>query len=97
MFYVVEGELTLRLFTAAGGPPEVVLAGPGTAVRIDPRRPHNYVNESGAPVRIVVLVERSLVAFFRDIRTAEPQAMPDLARIGAAMERHGIDPLAISA
>ncbi|TGP18164.1 MULTISPECIES: cupin domain-containing protein [unclassified Mesorhizobium] len=96
LFYVLEGTLTVRHF-GAGGSPEVTVAGPGTSVRIGPRAPHNYSNDSGRPVRMLVLVEPSMIAFFRDIGTVEPQAQPDFARIGAAMQRHGIEALPAAA
>ncbi|APO73581.1 cupin 2 domain-containing protein [Rhizobium etli 8C-3] len=96
MFYVVEGELTVRHF-APGGSPKATVAGPGTSIRVEPMAPHNYSNDSQAPVRMLVLVERSMIAFFRDIGTSEPQAQPDFARIGAAMQRHNIDALTMAA
>ena len=92
MFYVTEGEVTVRRF-AADGPPEVAVGGPGTTIRIGSMVPHNYSNESDRPARMLVLLEPSMTAFFRDIGTSEPQA-PDLARIGSAMQRHGIAMLA---
>lgn len=90
MFYVLEGKLTIRHF-GAGGQPEMTVAGPGTTVRIGPMAAHNYTNESDRPVRTLVLIEPSMIAFFREIGTPEPQAEPDFARIGAAMQRHGIE------
>ncbi len=96
MFYILEGELTVRNFSADGAP-QVVLAGPRTAVRIPPMAPHNYSNDSGKPVRMLVLIEKSMIAFFRDIGTVEPQAEPDFAGIGAAMQRHGIEPITMAA
>lgn len=97
LFYVLEGELTLRQF-GSETPPVVIHAGPGTSVRIPSRVPHNYVNESGKPVRMLVMLEASMVAFFRDIGSAEPaHGVPDFARIGAAMQRHGIEALASAA
>lgn len=90
MFYVVSGELTVSKFSEVGAPPEIVKARAGTEVRIDPHVPHNYVNESGAPAKVVVLLEPSMIAFFREIGTEQPEAAPDFARIGAAMEKHGI-------
>ncbi|NKM57773.1 cupin domain-containing protein [Rhizobium anhuiense] len=97
LFYVLEGELTVRQF-GAEIPPMVIQAGPGTSVRIPSRVPHNYVNESGKPVRMLVMLEASMVAFFRDIGSAEPASSPpDFGRIGAAMERHGIEALASAA
>ncbi|MFB2553615.1 cupin domain-containing protein [Ensifer soli] len=97
LFYVLEGELTVRQF-GSEMPPVVIHAGPGTSVRIPSRVPHNYVNESGNPVRMLVMLEASMVAFFRDIGSAEPAGgPPDFRRIGAAMERHGIEALASAA
>lgn len=92
LFYILDGEITIRHF-AAGEPPEVVAARAGTSVRIDGHAPHNYVKESDRSARMLVLVEPSMTAFFREIGTAEPQAAPDFARIGAAMQRHGIEAL----
>ena len=67
-------------------------------MRIPSRVPHNYVNESHKPVRMLVMLEASMVAFFRDIGSAERmQGAPDFARIGAAMQKHGIEPLAAAA
>jgi quercetin dioxygenase-like cupin family protein len=92
LFYVVEGEVTIRHF-ASGKPPTTVAARAGTSVRIDGHAPHNYANESGRPARMLVMIEPSMTAFFREIGTPEPQAEPDFARIGAAMQRHGIEVL----
>jgi hypothetical protein len=72
-------------------PPEIVAATAGTSVRIEGHAPHNYVNESGKPARMPVLVEPSMTAFFREIGTIEPQSTPNFACIGAAMQRHGIE------
>jgi len=91
-FYVIDGEITIRHFSA-GRPPTTVAARAGTSVRVASHAPHNYVNESGRPARMLVLLEPSMTAFFRDIGTEEPQAAPDFARIGAAMQRHGIHAL----
>ncbi|MCZ0737673.1 cupin domain-containing protein [Phreatobacter sp. AB_2022a] len=92
LFYVVDGEITIRHFAAAE-PPVTIVAKAGTAVRIDGNAPHNYMNESTRPARLLVLVEPSMTTFFREIGTAAPQQEPDLARIGAAMQRHGIETL----
>jgi quercetin dioxygenase-like cupin family protein len=97
LFYILDGELTVRQF-GAGVPPKLARATAGTSVRIPPHVPHNYVNESGKPVRMLVLLEPSMIAFFREIGSVErPHGAPDFARIGAAMERHGIEALAMAA
>lgn len=97
MFYIVEGALTVRQFPAAAEPPSAVTAGPGTRIRIASGVPHSYANEGAVPVKMLVLIEPQMIAFFRDIGTAEPQEQPDFARIGAAMERHGISVLSMAA
>lgn len=44
---------------------------------------------------MLVQIEPSMVAFFRDIGlAAKPQGAPDFARITAAMARHGIEAIA---
>jgi quercetin dioxygenase-like cupin family protein len=96
MFYVLDGELTVHHFPA-GGPPKATVAGPGTTIRIEPMAAHNYSNDSRGPVRMLVLIERSMITFFRDIGTVEPQAELDFAQIGAAMQRHGIEVLSMAA
>lgn len=97
LLYVLEGELTVRQF-GPELPPVVTQAGAGTALMIPSRVPHNYINESGKPVRMMVMLEDSMVAFFREIGAAEqPSGAPDFARIGAAMERHGIKALVSAA
>ncbi|QDL94314.1 cupin domain-containing protein (plasmid) [Paroceanicella profunda] len=97
MFYILSGELTVRDFPDAGQPPSVVVAKPGDAVTIASGRAHNYSNEGERPVKMLVLIEPSMIAFFREAGTAEPQAEPDLARLGAAMQRHGIDLIGMAA
>lgn len=92
LFYVIDGEVTIRHF-AAGQPPTTVSASAGTSVSIASHAPHNYTNESGKPARMLVLIEPSMTAFFREIGTAEPQSTPDFERIGAAMRRYGIEAL----
>lgn len=96
-FYILDGELTLRRFTA-GSPPDVLRAGCGASISVPSRVPHNYINESGELVRMLVLLEPSMTAFFREIGSHEPlKGEPDFARIGAAMQRHGIEVLAAAA
>lgn len=38
---------------------------------------------------MLVLLERSMIAFFRDVGTSDRQTEPDFALLDAAMERHG--------
>lgn len=92
MFYMVEGELTVCQL-AADGPPTEMIAGPGSVIRIASMAVHGYSNNSHAPVRMLVLTERAMTDFFRDIGTAEPQAEPDFPRLAAAMQRHGVEML----
>lgn len=96
LFYVVDGEITIRHFPA-GKQPVTIVAKAGTSVRIDGNAPHNYMNESGKSARMLVLVEPSMTAFFREIGTPAPQGEPDFGRIGAAMQRHGIEAIQMAA
>ncbi len=96
LFHVVSGTLTVRLFPE-GAPPAAVTAGPGGTVTVPSGVAHQYANESGGPVRMVVLLEPSMIAFFRDAGTGERQEPPDFARLGAAMERHGVTLMATAA
>jgi quercetin dioxygenase-like cupin family protein len=91
VFIVTEGSLTLRSFGPDG--PTVWRMGPGESLAIEARAPHNYANESDAPVRFLVLLEQSLIDFFREIGRPlppDPGAAPDMAAILAAMARHDI-------
>lgn len=96
LFYILEGELTVRQFHA-DQPPSVLCAGAGSSLKIPSRIPHNYLNEGDKPVRMLVMLEQSMTAFFRAIGTTEKQNAPDFAGIEAAMQRHGVHALAVAA
>ena len=91
LFVVVEGTLTLRSF----GPDGVttIHLNPGESAAVDSMEPHNYANEGDRPVRFLVMLDDSMVAFFRDVGRDTPLAageMPDFPAIAGAMARHGI-------
>lgn len=93
IFRVLAGEVTFGRFE--GGAPSHVVAGVGTVVTVPSRVPHNYRNEGGAMASMLVVVERSMAAFFRDVgRSDPPLAGPpsaeDIATVMAACARHGI-------
>lgn len=93
IFRILSGEVTFGRF--ADGPPTLTTSGAGTVVTVPSQVPHNYQNISSAPASMLVVVEQSMVAFFRDLgRTdAPPAGPPSEAEIGevlAACERHGI-------
>jgi len=97
IFRVLVGELTFGTF--GGGAPSQVVAGAGTVVTVPSRVPHNYLNAGPAAASMLVVVERSMAAFFRDVgRAATPPATPpdgdEIARMLAACARHGITVLA---
>lgn len=97
LIYIVEGELTLRQFDTDQFPREIK-AGAGTSVKVPSRVPHNYSNESSAPVRMLVMIAPSMIAFFRDVGSEHRmEGVPDFAHIGAAMSRHGIETLPMAA
>lgn len=93
IFRVLSGELTFGRFGA--GAPEFTVAGAGTVVTVPSRVPHNYQNASQAPARMLVVLERSMAEFFRDLgrREAPPAGPPseaEIAEVMAACARHGI-------
>ena len=95
LFVVTEGTLTHRSF----GPDGVttVRLGPGESAAVSSMEPHNYANEADQPVRFLVMLDDSMVAFFRDVgldRPLAPGESPDFPAIAAAMGRHGIGMLA---
>jgi uncharacterized RmlC-like cupin family protein len=68
-------------------------------VTVPTRVPHNYANASTAPASMLVVVERTMIDFFRDLgrREAPPQQPPgpdEIAAVLAACDRHGITVLA---
>lgn len=97
IFRVLSGELAFGLF--GDGAPSQVSAAAGTVVTVPSGVPHNYQNAGAAPASMLVVVERSMAAFFRDLgKTATPPAGPptpaELAEVMAACERHAITILA---
>ncbi|HKV09158.1 MAG TPA: cupin domain-containing protein [Thermoanaerobaculia bacterium] len=93
IFRVLAGEITFGIFD--DGPPREVVAGEGAVVTVSPRAPHNYRNASAAPATMLVVAERSMVEFFRDLgrREAPPAGPPsdaEIAEVIAACARHDI-------
>ncbi len=93
IFRVLSGELTYGVF--AEGPPAFTTASPGTVITVPSRVPHNYENRGSTPARMLVVVERSMADFFRDLgRPDAPPAGPpteaEIAAVMAACARHGI-------
>lgn len=93
IFRVLSGEITFGLFN--DGPPQMVRAEPGTVVTVPSNVGHNYANTGAAPATMLVVLERAMTAFFRDLgRTDAPPAGPpsdaEIADIMAACARHGI-------
>ena len=82
IFRVLEGEVTFGLFDREM--PTEVVAEPGTVVTVPSGRPHNYRNDGGAPATLLVVVDRSMVAFFRELGRSEapPAGPPTKARRG---------------
>ena len=93
IFRVLSGEVTFGRF--ADGPPSMTAAGPGTVVTVPSNVPHNYQNAGSGPATMLVVIEKSMENFFRDLGKSEtpPAGPPSDAEIGevlAACARHGI-------
>lgn len=93
VFRVLSGEVTFGLF--ASTPPREVVAGPGTVVTVPGGAPHNYRNAGRQPATVLVVLDHSMVAFFRDLGRREPPpdlppSETELAAVLAACARHHI-------
>jgi len=93
VFRVLSGEVTFGIF--AETPPREVVAGTGTVVTIPPHAPHNYRNASNRPATMLVVVDRTMVAFFRDLGRHDapaggPPSEAEIAGVLAACSRHSI-------
>ncbi len=92
LFRVLSG--ALDFVTLEDGQERRLRAGAGDVLRVAPHAPHGYANRGEVPAEVLVVVDRSMEAFFRDIGTTEPAKGPptpqDFVRIGAACARHGI-------
>lgn len=93
IFRVLDGEITFGLFEV--GPPRTVIAGAGTVVTVPSQLPHNYQNSGATPASMLVVVERSMAEFFRDVGRADaPPAGPpspgEIAAVIGACARHNI-------
>lgn len=92
LFYVASGEITFGDFTP-GAPPAMTTVPAGSALSVPSMAPHNYRNPGVGDAVMLVLIDPTLVAFFRDLGRAVPPATdeaPDFGAVMAAMGRHGI-------
>ena len=93
IFRVLSGEIMFGLF--GDGPPQQLRAEPGTVVTVPSNVGHNYTNLGTDAASMLVVVEKSMTKFFRDIgRSDTPPAGPpseaEIAEVMAACARHGI-------
>ncbi len=98
IFRVTEGEMTFGLF--GDGPPEQIVCRAGDIVTVPTQAGHNYTNNSGRPAAMTVVVEKQMLAFFRDLgRRDRPAPGPpdekEIAEIRAACARHGVELLRV--
>lgn len=91
LFVVTKGRLTLRSFGPEGV--KTIQLGVGESAAIGSMEPHNYTNETSEPVHFLIVLDESMITFFREIgkdTPPAPGAEPDFAAIAGAMARHGI-------
>lgn len=93
IFSVTDGTITFGQFTDASS--AFHPAGVGTIVHVPAHAPHNYRNASNEPARMLVVVEQSLIDFFRDVGRVEapppgPPSAAALEHVLAACARHHI-------
>ncbi len=93
VFHVLSGEITFGRFDAT--PHELTTATIGATITVPPNVPHNYQNTGPTAANILVIVDHTMVEFFRDIgRSDEPPAGPvtteEITTMLAACARHSI-------
>ena len=93
IFRVLAGEIVFAVFGTAE--PSRLTADAGTVVTVPARVPHSYQNVGTTDASMLVVVERSMADFFRDLgQPHPPPAGPptdgEVARVLAACARHGI-------
>jgi quercetin dioxygenase-like cupin family protein len=93
IFRVLSGTLTFGRF--GEGAPAFTAADAGTVVTVPGDVPHNYANTGTTTATMLVVVERSMAAFFRDLGVVDapppgPPTEAEIAAVLAACARHGI-------
>jgi len=93
IFRVLDGEIAFGIFE--DGAAREVVAGAGAVVTVPSRVAHGYRNAGVGPATMLVVVERLMIDFFRDLGRLEtpPQGPPndaELAAVFSACARHDI-------
>ncbi|SMF53475.1 Cupin domain-containing protein [Tistlia consotensis] len=92
LYRVLSGEVVFT--TLVDGLERQMTGRAGDVLDVPSGAPHGYANNSGRPAEMLVVVDRTMAAFFRDLGTtvaAEgPPSEAELARVGEACARHGI-------
>lgn len=92
IFRVLSGEVTFT--TVENGREKHMVARAGDVLNVPSQVPHGYRNAGGMPAEVLVVLDRAMEAFFREIGTQAPGFGPpspeEMARIGTACARHGI-------
>jgi quercetin dioxygenase-like cupin family protein len=95
-FRVIEGQAVFTVETAEGL--AEVAAGPGDHLHVPAMAAHAYRNAGAGPLRVLVVLDASMIAFFEAAAAPEPLRGPPspetVARVMAAAEAHGIRILA---
>ncbi len=94
VFRILSGEVTFGLPEA--NPPGEVTATAGTVVTVPSRSAHYYRNAGAGPAVMLVLLDGTMTAFFRDLgRSQKPEPGPpsagEISAVMTACARHGID------
>ncbi len=91
-FRVLSGEVTFT--TLQDGEEQRLVARAGDVLNVPSDVPHGYTNTGNAPAEVLVVIDRSMEAFFREVGTKRPGFGPptpeELALVGAACAKHGI-------
>jgi len=92
LFRVLSGEVVFTTFE--NGAERRMVGRPGDVLSVPSNAPHGYVNMSSEPAELLVVLDRAMEAFFRDIGSEVPGSGPptpeEMERVIAACAKHGV-------
>jgi quercetin dioxygenase-like cupin family protein len=94
IFRVLSGTITFSLLDNHGTERSIA-AGPGDVVNVPSDIPHGYANRGATSAEVLVVLDRAMEQFFRDLGSprpapAGPPTPEVLAQVGTVAEKHGI-------
>lgn len=92
LFRVLSGEVTFT--TVQDGHEQRTVAHAGDVLSVPSNVPHGYINSGNEPADLLVLLDQTMEAFFREVGSPTPGFGPpspeELARVEVACAKHGV-------